>query len=93
MCLSVREQRQLDTIGEAVSRSDARLASLLAAFGRLTAGAPMPEREQLAALPSRGGAALHAAAAAVARAVAWLDRLDSPRASHERPGEHRHRAA
>ena len=47
MCLSVREQQQLDTIGEAVRESDAQLASMLATFGRLTAGDPMPDREPI----------------------------------------------
>ena len=32
MRLSVREQRQLDTIGESVSQSDVQLASMLATF-------------------------------------------------------------
>ena len=50
MRLSVREQRQLDTIGEAVSQSDVQLAAMLATFSRLTAGEPMPDREQLTRL-------------------------------------------
>lgn len=44
---SVRDQRLLENIGVAVSRSDPRLASMLATFGRLTAGEPMPDGEQL----------------------------------------------
>jgi hypothetical protein len=90
MCLSVREQRQLDCIGEAVRRSDARLASMMVTFGRLAAGEPMPEREQIAAAAGRARAALHAVAAAVAGLVAWLDRVDSPRAGQERPDRERH---
>jgi hypothetical protein len=86
MSMSVREQRQLDTIGEAVSRSDARLALMLATFGRLTAGEPMPEREQLARLASR---AWRAAGAGMARFIAWLDRMDTPRASLEQPDRER----
>jgi hypothetical protein len=90
MCLGAREQRQLDDIGEAVSRSDARLASMMVIFGRLAAGEPIPEREQLPAAAGRARTALHAAAAAVAGLVAWLDRVDSPRASQERPDRERY---
>jgi hypothetical protein len=90
MCLSTRERRQLDDIGEAVRRSDPRLASMMIIFGRLSAGEPMPERERFAAAPGRVRRALHAAAAALARLVAWLDRVDSPRPSQERlDGERR----
>jgi hypothetical protein len=92
MCLSVREQQQLDTIGEVVSRSDARLASMLAVFGRLTAGEPIPDREQLTGLTSRAGRARHAVGAAMARFIAWLDRMDTPRPAQERVGEERHHA-
>jgi hypothetical protein len=90
--MSVREQRQLDTIDEAVGRSDARLAGMLAIFGRLTAGEPMPDREQLIRLAGRAGRAWHAVGAAAARFIAWLDRMDSPRPSQERAGEDRHHA-
>jgi hypothetical protein len=86
VCLSVREQRQLDTIGEAVGRSDARLASMLATFARLTAGEPMPDREQLARLAGGAGRVWHAAGAAMARFIAWLDRMDTPRVSPAEPG-------
>jgi hypothetical protein len=55
MCLSAREQRRLDGIGEGVRRSDAPLASMMVTFGRLAAGEPMPEREQLAATGGRRG--------------------------------------
>ncbi len=92
MCMSVREQRQLDTIGEAVGRSDARLTAMLAIFGRLTAGEPMPDREQLTRLGGRAPAALHRVGAAMARFIAWLDRMDTPRPSQERVGEDRHHA-
>jgi hypothetical protein len=92
MCMSVREQRQLDTIGEAVGGSDARLATMLAIFGRLTAGEPMPDREQLTRLAGRAGRAWHAVGAAAARFIAWLDRMDTPRPSQERAGEDRHHA-
>jgi hypothetical protein len=90
MCLSVREQRQLDSIGEAVSRSDARLASMLATFARLTAGEPMPDREQLARLAGRARRAGHAAGAAMARFIAWLDRMDTPRVSPAEPDREHH---
>jgi hypothetical protein len=89
MVLSVREQRQLDTIGEAARRSDARLASMLATFGRLTAGEPMPDREQLARLAARARA-WRAACAAMARFIAWLDRMDTPRVSPAEPGREHH---
>jgi hypothetical protein len=92
MSLSVGEQRQLDTIGDAVSRSDARLASMLATFGRLTAGEPMPDREQFTRLTSRTGRALHAAGAATARLIAWLDRMDEPRVSSAAPDREHHAA-
>jgi hypothetical protein len=85
MVLSVREQRQLDTIGEDVSRSDTRLASMLGTFGRLTAGEPMPDREQLRRLAGRARRAWRAACAAMARLVAWLDRMDTPRVSPAEP--------
>lgn len=49
MSLSCRQQRLLRRIDDAVSRSDPRLASMLAFFGRLTAGEEMPGREQLPA--------------------------------------------
>jgi hypothetical protein len=89
MSLSAREHRQLDDIGEAVRRSDPRLASMMIIFGRLAAGEPMPEREGFAA-PGRARRVMYAAAAALARLVAWLDRVDSPRPSHERlDGERR----
>lgn len=88
MSMSVREQRQLDTMGEAVSRSDARLAAMLATFARLTAGEPMPEREQLTSPAGRGGA-LHAVGAAMARFIAWLDRVDTPPPRQDRV-EHPH---
>jgi hypothetical protein len=92
MSLPVREQRQLDTLGEAVSRSDTRLASMLATFARLTAGEPMPDREQLSWLTSRTGRALHAVGAATARFIAWLDRMDKPRVSSAGPDREHHAA-
>lgn len=81
MCLSVREQRQLDTIGAAVGRSDAQLASMLTTFGRLTEDDPMPDREQLVRPGSRARRTWHAAGAALARFIAWLDRMDTPAAA------------
>ena len=67
MNLSSRQQRLLWEIDDAVSRSDPRLASLLAMFGQLTAGEEMPGREQLRTPPlSRVRAALLAAAGAAA---------------------------
>jgi len=92
MCLSVREQRQLDTIGEAVSRSDARLASMLAIFGRLTAGEPMSDSERLTRQAGRAGRALHALGATTARLVAWLDRMDTPRVGSAEPHREHHAA-
>jgi hypothetical protein len=91
MCLSVREQRQLDTIDEAVGRSGDQLASMLATFGRLTAGEPMPDREQIAKL-GRAGRTWHAAGAAMARFIAWLDRMDTPRESPAEPDREPHAA-
>jgi hypothetical protein len=91
MCLPAREQRQLDGIGDAVRRQDAKLASMMVAFGRLAASEPMPEREQIVRTSGPVRAALEAADAAVARLAAWLDRVDSPRTGQERLGrDHRH---
>jgi len=89
---SVREQRQLDTIGEAVSQSDVLLASMLATFGRLTAGEPMPDREQLTRPRSRAGRTWHAVSAGMARLITWLDRMDTPRASSAEPDREHHAA-
>ncbi len=83
MRLSVREQRQLDTIGKGVSRSDPRLASMLATFGRLTAGEPIPDREQLTGRADPPSRALHAVGAATARFIAWLDRMDTPASAQQ----------
>jgi hypothetical protein len=47
MYLSSREQRLLNRISEAESQTDPGLASILEAFGWLTAGEAMPESEQL----------------------------------------------
>lgn len=90
MRLSVREQRQLDTIGESVSQSDVQLASMLATFSRLTAGEPMPDREQLTRPGSRAGRTWHAVGAAMARLITWLDRIDTPRASPAEPDKEHH---
>jgi hypothetical protein len=90
MRLSVREQRQLDTIGAVVSQSDAQLASMLATFARLTAGEPMPDREQLTRPGTRAGRTWHAAGARVARFIAWLDRMDTPRVSPAEPDKEHH---
>lgn len=85
----VREQRLLDKISDALRRSDPQLASMLAIFGRLTAGEPMPDREQLGRLTGQPRAALHKASATMARLITWLDRVDSPQVAHERlDGEH-----
>ena len=92
MRLSVREQRQLDTIGEAVSQSDVQLAAMLVTFSRLTAGEPMPDREQLTRPGSRAGRTWHAAGAGMARFIAWLDRMDSPRVSPAEPDKEHHAA-
>jgi hypothetical protein len=92
MRLSVREQRQLDTIGEAVSQSDVQLALMLATFGRLAAGEPMPDREQLTRPGSRPRRTWHAVGAGMARFIAWLDRMDSPRVSPAEPDKEHHAA-
>jgi hypothetical protein len=93
MCLSVREQRQLDTIGAAVSQSDAQLASMLATFARLTAGEPIPDREQLTRLASgRAGRTWHAVGATMARLITWLDRMDTPRVTPAEPDREHHAA-
>jgi hypothetical protein len=83
MRLCAREERLLGRLGEEVTCSDPRLASMMATFGRLTAGEPMPDREQLAALTGRTRAALHAVGGAMARFIAWLDRVDSPQVKHQ----------
>ena len=90
MRLSVREQRQLDTIRAAVSESDVQLASMLATFSRLTAGEPMPDREQLTRPGSRAVQTWHAVGAGMARLIAWLDRMDTPRVSPAEPGKEHH---
>jgi hypothetical protein len=93
MCLSARDQRLLDQAGEDVARSDARLASMLAIFARLTAGEAMPDREQMSAPGGPGGRAgpvLRALASAMTRLITWLDRVDSPHGPYgqpERPGQ------
>ena len=93
MCLSVSEQQQLDTIGASVSQSDAQLASMLATFARLTAGEPMPDREQLTRRgSSRAGRSWHAIGAAMARLITWLDRMDTPRARPAEPDREHHAA-
>ncbi len=67
MSLSVREQRQLRRIAEAVRRSDPHLVSMLAIFGSLTAGEPVPGYEQPRTLGRRMlAAALLTAATAAA---------------------------
>lgn len=65
MSLSRRQQRLLNQIDAAVSRSDPRLAGMLAVFTRLTAGEPMPRREQLRTLAGRIRAGLLLAAIAI----------------------------
>jgi hypothetical protein len=52
MDLSSREQRVLDRISKSEGQSDPRLAWMLAAFGRLTVGEAMPDREQLLGIPA-----------------------------------------
>ena len=71
MDLASREQRVLDRISESEGESDPRLAWMLAAFGRLTEGEVMPDREQLGIPAGRIRAALHAAA----RLTAWAGNL------------------
>ncbi|MGI9005438.1 MAG: DUF3040 domain-containing protein [Streptosporangiaceae bacterium] len=50
MSLSIHEQRLLRRIDELVRCSDPHLASMLMVFNRLSAGEPIPGREQLQAL-------------------------------------------
>jgi hypothetical protein len=92
MRLCARDQRLLGRLGEEMTCSDPRLASMMATFARLTAGEPMPDREQLAALTGRTRAALRAIGAAMASFVAWLDRLDSPQVKHAECDSGRHAA-
>jgi len=47
MSLSAREQHALDCIGDELSGTDPKLASMLTAFTRLTAGEEMPTRESI----------------------------------------------
>ena len=47
MGLARSERRELRRISRAVSQSDPRLTSMLAAFGSFNAGEPKPRREQL----------------------------------------------
>lgn len=71
MNLPCRQRRLLREIDDAVCRSDPRLASMLAIFGRLTAAEEMPGHEQLRTLPLRRvWAALVAAAGIVATLIA-----------------------
>ena len=58
---------------------------VLATFSRLTAGEPMPDREQLIRPGSRTGRAWQAVGAAMVRLIAWLDRVDTPRVSPAEP--------
>jgi xanthine/CO dehydrogenase XdhC/CoxF family maturation factor len=75
MCLSFREQLLLDRIRQAVSRSDPRLASMLAIFSLLTAAEEMPDREQLHAPAGWTEAAKRAAAIAVSMLMSWAAAL------------------
>jgi hypothetical protein len=61
---------------------------MLAAFGGLAAGEPMPDREQLGIPASRIKAALHAAASPAARLTAWAGTLW---AREEGPARETHR--
>lgn len=79
MCLARREQRLLEQIGEQVTRSDPRLASMMTALGRLAEGEAMPAREQLHGPASQAKATLRAAAATAATLIAWAAAQD-PRA-------------
>jgi hypothetical protein len=74
MDLSSREQRVLDRISESEGQSDPRLAWMLAAFGRLTVGEAMPDREQLGIPVGRIKAALHAATRLTVWAGNWWAR-------------------
>ena len=77
MCLSFREQLLLDRTRKAVSRSDPRLASMLAIFSLLTAGEVMPDRDQLHTSAGRIGAAQRAAAIAASMLMSWAAALIS----------------
>ena len=51
MSIPRRQQRRLDEIGDAICRSDPRLASMAAHFTRLFAADDMPASEQLKQAP------------------------------------------
>jgi hypothetical protein len=75
MHLSLREQRLLNRISEAESQTDPGLASMLAAFGWLTAGEAMPESEQVEMRAGRMKAALRTVASLVAVLTVWVGTL------------------
>lgn len=75
MYLSSREQRLLNRISEAESQTDPGLASILEAFGWLTAGEAMPESEQLEMPAGRIRAALRTVASPVAVLTSWAGTL------------------
>jgi hypothetical protein len=67
--LPSRQQRLLREIDQAVTRSDPRLASMVAIFTRLAAGEQMPGREQLRTPASRMPVAAAIITALINRAV------------------------
>ncbi|MGH3195101.1 MAG: hypothetical protein ACRDNT_04025 [Streptosporangiaceae bacterium] len=69
MSLSRRQQRLLTGIDNAVSRSDPRLASMLATFGQLTTAEPMPRRGELRGPATRIRDALLLATAVIAAVI------------------------
>jgi hypothetical protein len=52
----------------------------------------MPDREQLTRPGSRPRRTWHAVGAGMARFIAWLDRMDSPRVSPAEPDKEHHAA-
>jgi hypothetical protein len=77
MYQSFREQLLLDRTRQALSRSDPRLASMLAIFSLLTAGEEMPDREQMHTPAGWIEAAQRAAAIAASVLISWAAALIS----------------
>lgn len=67
MSLSRRDRRILQEAGGGLARSDPGLASMLAVFSQLTAGEPVPGRQQ-----ARSRRALASLAGCAARCGHWL---------------------
>ncbi len=69
MSLRYRQLRSLRRLGHETTRTDPRLAELLAEFTELAAGQPLPAHEQVRTPLSRPGALLAAPFRAVLRGV------------------------